>query len=129
MSFSVIYDEVVYIMISIKLQFGKDIDSVYYVCGVLDYNTVTWWRCDDGTITSYSGYPENVYDYLLHENEKKGEVGLKGSDSIVSILYIKESFSHPEYTRFVMGDQYTKILKTSRIYSLNLKFSKNIFEK
>ena len=37
----------------------------------MDYNTGTWWRCDDDTITNYSGYPDNVYDDLLHENEHK----------------------------------------------------------
>ena len=47
-------------------------DSGHYVCDILDYNTGTWWRCDDEIITNYSGYPENVYYDLSHENGKKG---------------------------------------------------------
>ena len=47
-------------------------DSGHYVCDVLDYNTGTWWRCDDDTtIKNYSGYPDNVYNDFSHESEPK----------------------------------------------------------
>ena len=63
-------------------------DSGHCVCDVLDYNTWTWWICDNDIITSYSGYPENVYGDLLHENkQKKGNKIMNGSDRIVSMLY------------------------------------------
>ena len=58
----------VYIIVYIKFHVGKDMDSGHYLCGVLDYNTVTWWNCDYKTITNYSGYPENVYNNLSNEN-------------------------------------------------------------
>ena len=45
--------------------------SGHYACYLLHYNTGIWWRCDDEIITNYSGYPENVYDDLSHENEQK----------------------------------------------------------
>ena len=61
MYFSGKHDELVYILVSIMLRVGKDMNSVHYVCDVLDYNTGTWWNCDDDTIANYSGYPENVY--------------------------------------------------------------------
>ena len=57
MPFLCIYSEVIYIIISTKLCIGKYIDKVHYVCDVLDYNTVTWWNCEDDTITPYPGYP------------------------------------------------------------------------
>ena len=63
-------DELVYIMVSIKIRVGKDIDSGNSYWYVLDYNTGTWWICEDETITNFGGYPENVYDELSHENEK-----------------------------------------------------------
>ena len=39
--------EVLYILVSIKLHIGNDMDKGRYVCDVLDYNTGTWWNCDD----------------------------------------------------------------------------------
>ena len=60
--FSGINDEVVYIIVSIKIHVGQDMDSGQYYCGVLDYNTGTWWRFVDYKITNFRGYPENVYD-------------------------------------------------------------------
>ena len=42
MYFSDKHDEVVYIMISIKIHVGKDMDSGHYVWDILDYNTGTW---------------------------------------------------------------------------------------
>ena len=61
-SFSGKHDEAVYILVDIKLHDGKDMDSGHYVCDILDYSTGTWWNCDDGKITNYSGYTESVYD-------------------------------------------------------------------
>ena len=57
MSFSGRNDEVVYIMVSIKLHVGKDMEIGHYVCYVLEYSTRTWCDCDGYTITNYSGYP------------------------------------------------------------------------
>ena len=94
---------------------GQDIDSSHYVCDVLDYSKGTWRNCDDDTITNYSGYPKNVYDYLSNKNEqKKGEFIMNGSDRIVSMLYIKETFLNPAHTLFVPVNQYPKILKILR---------------
>ena len=44
---------------------------------------IWWWQNKN-----CAGYPENVYDELLHENEQKqGEINIiKGSDRIVSML-------------------------------------------
>ena len=61
-----------------------------YFCDVLDYNTGTWWNCDDYIITEYPGYPMNVYDDLSIDINKKGKtVCMDKSDRIVSLLYIK----------------------------------------
>ena len=48
-------------------------DKGHYFCDVLDYNTGTWWNCDDATITQYSGYPMNVYDNLSIDSKQKTE--------------------------------------------------------
>ena len=60
MSFPDKHPEVLYIIVSIKLHIGNDMDKVHYVCDVLYYNSGTWWNCDDATITQYPGYPKNV---------------------------------------------------------------------
>ena len=39
--------KVIYILVSIKLYIGNDMDQGHYVCDVLDYNTGTWWNFDD----------------------------------------------------------------------------------
>ena len=70
-SFSGFHDEVFYIIVPIKLHVGKYMDSGLYVCDVLYYNTGTWWNGDDDTITNYSGYPYNIYNYLSNENQQK----------------------------------------------------------
>ena len=92
MSFSGEDTEVLYILVYIKLHIGNDMDSGHYVCDLLDYNTGTWWNCCDDTITKYEVYPNNVYDNLSIDNEqkKRKDCILDGSDSIVSILYIKK---------------------------------------
>ena len=112
MSFSGKYDELVYILVSVKIHIDKDMDSGPYVCDVLYYNTVTWWGCCYDTITNYSGYPENVCNNLSHENEKRGDFNMNGSDRIVSMLYIKRDIL--SYL-FVLGDHHPKILKISKI--------------
>ena len=71
MSFPGINAEVVYILVSISIHIGMYMDSGHHVCDVLYYSMGTWWYCDDDTITNYSGYPENVYDNLSNEKEKK----------------------------------------------------------
>ena len=58
------HPELLYILVSIKLHIGNDMDKGHYVCDVLYYNTGTWWYCDDETITQYPGYPMNIYDDL-----------------------------------------------------------------
>ena len=42
-----------YIIVSIKLHIGNDLDKGHYVCDILDYNTGIWWNYDDETITQY----------------------------------------------------------------------------
>ena len=56
--------EVLYILISIKLHIGNDMEQGHYVCVVLYYNTGTGWNCDDEKVTQYPGYPMNVYNDL-----------------------------------------------------------------
>ena len=64
--FSGRHDEVVYILVSLKLRVVKDMYTDHYVCDLLGYNTGIWWRWDNDTITNYSGHPENIYDDLSH---------------------------------------------------------------
>ena len=74
MSFQGKHAEVIYILVSINLHIGNNMDNDHYVCDVLDYNTGTWRNCDDETITQYSGYPMNIYDDLsIDKNNKKGK--------------------------------------------------------
>ena len=65
MSFPGLYSEMIYIIVYIKLHIGKDMYKYHYVCDVLYYNTGTWWKCDDDTITHYTGYSMNIYNELL----------------------------------------------------------------
>ena len=71
MSFSGSDYEVVYILVSIKINVGKYMDSGNYYCDVLYYNIGTWWICDDYRILNFRGYPDNVYDELSHENKNQ----------------------------------------------------------
>ena len=71
MFFSGKHYEVVYIIVSIKIHVGKYMDNGNCIFDILDYNKGTWWNCDDDTITNYSGYPDNVYEYSSNENEQK----------------------------------------------------------
>ena len=75
MSFPGIEAEVLYILVSMKIYIGDNMDKGHYACRMLDENTGTWWNFDDATIIKYSGYPKNVYDNLSIDNEqKKGEM-------------------------------------------------------
>ena len=101
MSFPDKHPEVIYIFVSIKLHIGNDMNKGRYFCDVLDYNTGTWWNCDDETITQYPGYPSNVYDDLSIDNlKKRGKMCMNGSDIIVSMLYIKQKHSCIEHLLF-----------------------------
>ena len=116
MYFSGRHDEVVYIMVSINIHVGKYMDSGHYIFDVLDYNTWTWWICDNVTVTNYSGYPENVYDDVSHENEQKR--GIKYYEWIrydcVNVIHKGRHYCIIENTRLVLGNKYSKILKISR---------------
>ena len=48
-------------------------DTGQYVCDVLDYNTGTRWNYENATITQYTRYPMNVYDYLSIDKKPKNE--------------------------------------------------------
>ena len=63
--------QMVYILVYANIHIGNEIDISHCVCDVLNYNTETWWSCDDETITKYSGYPYNVYDNLSNKNEQR----------------------------------------------------------
>ena len=52
--------KVIYILVSIKIHTVNYMDQGNYVYVVLDYNTGTWWNCDDEKVTKYPGYPMNV---------------------------------------------------------------------
>ena len=74
MYFPVIYAEVLYIPVSIKLHICNDMNKGHYVCDVLEYTTGTWWNCDIARITKYLVYPMNVYGNLSIDNKpKKGK--------------------------------------------------------
>ena len=73
MYLSDIDSEVIYILVSIKLHIGNDMDKGHYVCDVLDYNIGTWRNCYDEEITQYSGYPMNVYNDLSSDKRQKNE--------------------------------------------------------
>ena len=47
MSFSGSVDEVVYIIASIKIDIGQDMDSCQHYYDLLDYNKGSWWVCND----------------------------------------------------------------------------------
>ena len=91
MSFLGIDSEVFYILVSINLHIGKDMDNVHYVCDVLEYNTGTWWNYDDDTIPQYPGYLMNVCDELLIEKKEKlnfKRLCMDVLDRIVSMVQI-----------------------------------------
>ena len=110
MYFLVIDAEVLYIIVSIKLHIGNDMDKGHYVCDVLDYNTGTWWDCDDAKITQYSGYPMNVYDNLSIDNEQKKGKMLLWMDQIgfCQCYKFKNTFLNQVPTILLQGNWYPK---------------------
>ena len=102
--------EVIYILVSIKLHIGNDMDQGHYVCDVLDYYTGTWWNCDDEKVTEYPGYPMNVYNDL--SRDKKQKIGkrqdMDGSDRIVSMLYILKKIPEVITYYFITGKSVSK---------------------
>ena len=70
--------KVIYILVSIKLDIGNDMDQGHYVCDVLDYNTGTWWNCDDEKVTPYPGYPMNLYNVLSLDKSLYTFIGYPG---------------------------------------------------
>ena len=67
-------------------------------------------KCDDATITKYSGYPNNIYDNLSIDNEQKKGICfiMGGSDRIVSMLYINKILLHQSPTILLQGNQCPK---------------------
>ena len=80
-------------------------DSGHYYYSILDYNTGTWWRCDDDKINNYTWYPKKLYDKLLHENEQnQGKIHImKGLDRTVIMLYIKRDILKSITYSFCIG--------------------------
>ena len=84
-------------------------DKGCYICGVLEYNTVTWWNFDDATIIQYSGYPMYLYDNLwIYIEQKRGKVILDGSDRIVSMIYIDKDIISLSTYYFITGKSVSK---------------------
>ena len=74
MYFPGINAELLYILVSIKIHIGNDMDKGRYVCDVLDHSTGTWCTFDDFMITKYSGYPNSIRDNLsIDKKQKKGK--------------------------------------------------------
>ena len=102
----------VYILVSINIKVGKDMDSGHYIFYVLYYNTWTWWNCDNYTISNYSGYLENIYNDLSNANEQKnGKIIINGSDRIVSMLYIKRDIIAFNAYSFCNGKSVSKYIE------------------
>ena len=81
-------------------------DQGHYVFDVLDYNTGTWWNCDDEKVTQHPGYPMNVYNDL--SSDKKQKIGkrhdMDGSDRIVSMVYIRKDILSVRTRSFITGE-------------------------
>ena len=98
--------------LNIKYHIGNDMDEGHYICDVLDYSTGTWWKFDDEIITKYSGYPMNVYDELEGDPKnktKKKRKNMDGSDSIVSMIYIRKNVLRVRTNSFINGMSRKKI--------------------
>ena len=65
--------------------------TVNYLGEILEFYTGIWWWCDDDNITQFRGIPENIYSVAPYptKGKKAKKNVMKGSDKIVSILYIK----------------------------------------
>ena len=101
------YSEVIYILFYIDICIGNFMDSGKYVCGLLYYNTGTWWNCDYDTITKYSGYPNNLYDNVSKDHEKTGEISLWMDQIGLCQYYIfKNKLLHTAHTNVVQGNHY-----------------------
>ena len=100
----------IYVLVSIKYHIGNDLDWGHYVCDVLDYNTGTWWKCDDEIVTKYPGYPMNVYNEVSSgKKQKKGKRhDMDGSESIVSMIYIRKDILTVGTYYFITGMSKTK---------------------
>ena len=93
MSFPGIDDEVLCILVFIKLRIVDDTDKGHYICDVLDYNTVAWWNWDDATITQYSGYPMNIYMIiyrLIMSKKKENSYPVWIIQDYVNVIYLKK---------------------------------------
>ena len=105
--------KVIYILVSIKLHIGNDMDQGQYVCDVLDYITGTWWNCDDEKVTQYPGYPMNVYNDLSSDknHKKRKRKDMDGLDRIVYMIHIrKETLSVRTYC-FITGKSISKYME------------------
>ena len=102
--------EVLYILVYIKLHIGNDIYKCHYVCDLFDCNKVTWWNCDDDTITQYTGYPINIYnDLSIYKKQKKGgKVCMDVLDMIVSMLCLKKYIIASSTYFFIRGKSVSK---------------------
>ena len=85
-------------------------DNGNCIFDILDYNKGTWWNCDDDTITNYSGYPDNVYEYSSNENEQKKGKCLLWIYQIGLCQYYKQKdkLLNPSHNIFVLGNKYPK---------------------
>ena len=68
MYFSNDNDELVYILVSIKICVNNYMHNGPYHCDVLDCSTGTWWVYDNEKITYFRGYPDNFYNGLLQKS-------------------------------------------------------------
>ena len=91
-------------------------DQGHYVCDVLDYNTGTWWNCDDEIVTEYPGYPMNVYNEL--SSDKKQKIGkrqdINGSESIVSMICIRKDILSVRTHYFITGKSISNFMEHNK---------------
>ena len=126
--------KLIYVLVSIKFHIGNDIDQGHYVCDVLDYNTGTWWNCEDEIVTEYPGYPMNVYNEL--SSDKKQKIGkrqdMDGSEIIVSMIYISKDILSVRTHYFITGKSISNDMehinssetqdRKSVVFQMNCKF-------
>ena len=100
----------IYFIVSIKYHIGNCLDQVRYICDVLDYNTGTWWKCDDEIVTKYPGYPMNVYNEVSSDKKRKKSKrhDMDGSEGIVTIIYIRKDILEVRTYSFITGMSRTK---------------------
>ena len=102
--------KVIYILVSIKLHIGNYMDQGHYVRDVLEYNTGTWWNCDDEIVTQYPGYPMNVYnDVSSDKKQKMGKIqDMDRSDRIFSMIYIRKDILSVRTHSYIAGKSISK---------------------